>query len=91
MSGARVHVASPRFDGDELSQLVTIAGRTFLCAQCALELRGRDQLAAAGMPATVRTSDQLDPYDTLNLDPAEEAEARGLHVVDPSDFEFQDE
>jgi hypothetical protein len=91
MSGSRVHVGSPRFDGDELSQPVTVAGRRFSCARCGLELKGRAQLSAAGLPATVRTSDHLDPYEVLNIDLAEEAEARGLHVVDPADFEYQDE
>lgn len=91
MSGARVHVGSPRFDGDELSEPVTVAGRRFLCAQCGLELKGRAQLFAAGLPATIRTSDHLDPYEILNLDLAEEAEARGLHIIDPDDFEYRDE
>ena len=91
MSGSRVHVGSPRFDGDELSQPVTIAGRRFSCDRCGLELKSRAQLSAAGLPATVRTSDHLDPYEVLNIDLADEAEARGLQVVDPSDFEYRDE
>lgn len=91
MTGRRVHVGSPRLDGSELTQLVTIAGSQFACSSCELVLTGRHQLATAGLPATVRTSDHLDPYDTLYLDPAEEAEARGLQVVDPSDFLHQDD
>lgn len=91
MSGSRVHVGSPRFDGEDLSQPVTVAGRRFACTRCGLELTGRAQLSAAGLPATIRTSDYVDPFEVLNIDVAAEAEARGLHVVDPSDFEYQDE
>ena len=91
MSGARVYVAAARFDGDQLSHPVTIAGRRFSCAHCGLELKGRAHLAAAGLPATIRTSEALDPYETLDLDPAEVLLAQGLQVIDPSDFEYQDE
>lgn len=91
MAGTRVHVGSPRFDGSDLTEPVTIAGRSFHCPRCQLELKSRAELSEAGLPATIRTSDYVDPYEALNLDLAEEAEARGLHVVDPSDFEYRDE
>lgn len=91
MEGARVHVGGPRFDGEELTRPVTVAARRFSCPTCRLELTGQLQLSAAGLPATTRHSDWVDPYDALQLDPAEEAEARGLQVIDPSDFEYMDE
>jgi hypothetical protein len=85
MSGGRVHVAEARFDGDELSQQVTVAGRNFDCPHCQLELQGTAQLVAAGLKATTTTYDWLDPYEALGLDPVEEASSRGLYVVDPDE------
>ena len=91
-SGGRVHVAEARFDGDELSQQVTVAGRHFACQHCGLELEGTAQLVAAGLKATTTTYDWLDPYEALGLDPVEEASSRGLYVVDPDEgHPYEDE
>jgi hypothetical protein len=92
MSGNRVHVAEARFDGDGLSQQVTVAGRRFGCPHCGLQLVGTAQLVAAELPATTTKYDWLDPYEALGLDPIEEASSRGLHVIDPSAGpEYEDE
>lgn len=85
MTGGRVHVAEARFDGDELSQQVTVAGRQFACPHCSLELEGTAQLVAAGLKATTTTYDWLDPYEALGLDPVEEASSRGLYIIDPDE------
>jgi hypothetical protein len=85
MSGGRVHVAEARFDGDELSRQVTVAGRHFDCPHCQLELQGTAQLVAAGLKATTTTYDWLDPYEALGLDPVEEASSRGHYIVDPDE------
>jgi hypothetical protein len=85
MSGGRVHVAEARFDGDELSQQVTVAGRHFTCPHCRLELEGTAQLVAAGLKATTTTYDWLDPYEALGLDPVEEVSSRGHYIVDPDE------
>jgi hypothetical protein len=91
-SGSRVHVGEARFDGDELSQQVTVAGRRFECSHCGLKLAGTAQLVAAGLPATTTTHDWLDPYEALGLDPVEEASSRGLYVIDPEEGpEYEDE
>lgn len=92
MSGSRVHVAEPRFDGDELSQQTTLAGRNFACPECGLRLQGTAQLVAAGLKATTTTYDWIDPYEALGLDPVEEASSRGLHVIDPDEgHPYEDE
>ena len=92
MTGTRVHVGAPRFDGDELNQPVTIAGRRFACPYCELQLEGTAQLVAAHLPTTTQTSDYLDPYEALNLDPVEEVSSRGMYIVDPDEgMEYEDE
>jgi len=92
LSGVRVHVGEARFDGDELSQQVTVAARRFACPHCGLQLEGTAQLVAAGLSATTVTYDYLDPYDALNLDPVEEASSRGLYVMDPDEgMDYEDE
>ena len=77
-----------QFDGDELSQRATVTGRRFHCPRCGLELKGRAQLIAAGLSATIHTEDYVDPYELLGLDPVAEAEERGLVVYDPGDRDY---
>jgi hypothetical protein len=93
MSGMRVHVGAARFDGDELSQPVSVAGRRFACPHCGLKLQGTAQLVAAELPAATTTHDYVDPFEALQIDVVEEANNQGLHVIDP-DYEgreYEDE
>jgi hypothetical protein len=92
MAGTRVHVGAARFDGDELSQPVSIAGRSFACPHCGLRLQGTAQLVAAELPATTTTYDYVDPFEALQIDVVEEANNQGLHVIDPGEGpEYEDE
>jgi hypothetical protein len=93
MAGMRVHVGAARFDGDELSQPVSVAGRRFACPHCGLKLQGTAQLVAAELPASMTTHDYVDPFEVLDIDVVEEANNQGLHVVDPSweGREYEDE
>ncbi len=85
MAGVRVHVGAARFDGDELSQPVSVAGRRFACPHCGLKLQGTAQLVAAQLPAAMTTYDHVDPFEALQLDVVEEANNQGLHVIDPDE------
>ena len=93
MSGNRVHVGAARFDGDELSQPVSVMGRRFGCPHCGLKLEGTAQLVAAELPAAMTTHDYVDPFEVLHIDVVEEANSQGLQVVDPSyeGREYEDE
>lgn len=93
MTGYRMHVGAARFDGDELSQPVSVSGRRFSCPHCGLKLEGTAQLVAAELPAATTTYDYLDPVEALNIDVVEEATNQGLHVVDPEyeGREYEDE
>jgi hypothetical protein len=93
MAGVRVHVGAARFDGDELSQPVSVAGRRFACPHCGLQLQGTAQLVAAELPATTTTHDYVNPFEALNIDVVEEANNQGLEVIDPTydGREYEDE
>jgi hypothetical protein len=92
MAGMRVHVGAARFDGDELSQPVSIAGRSFACPYCGLKLQGTAQLVAAELPVATTTYDYVDPFEALQIDVVEEANNQGLHVIDPHEGpEYEDE
>ncbi len=93
MAGMRVHVGAARFDGDELSQPVSVAGRSFACPHCGLKLQGTAQLVAAELPASMTTHDYVDPFEALHIDVVEEANNQGLQVIDASyeGQEYEDE
>jgi hypothetical protein len=69
-------------DGDLVCR-VTVASQNFECAHCELRLDDRPLVVAAGFPDVFETTTSVDPYEALTLDPTEEIERMGLHVVDP--------
>jgi hypothetical protein len=62
---------------------VSVASDSFDCEHCGLQFPERPMLLVAGLPDLFETSEPVDPYVALTLDPAEEVERMGLLVVDP--------
>jgi len=70
--------------GADLVRKLTVASHAFACDYCGLNLANRPLVAAAGLPDVFETTEYVDPYETLSLDPREEVERMGLEVIDPS-------
>lgn len=72
-------------DDGELLRHITVAASSFECGHCDLRLGERALIVAAGLPDSWGTSDPVDAYEALSLDPAEEIERMGMFVVDRDD------
>jgi hypothetical protein len=84
VSGWPVHSGDPALVGADLVRTLTVASQAFACDYCGLSLANRPLVAAAGLPDVFETTQYVDPYETLSLDPREEIERMGLEVIDPS-------
>jgi hypothetical protein len=84
VTGWAISESGPLVDAGVLVRRVTVASRSFRCEHCELTLADRPLLVAAGLPDVFETSSHVDPYEALTLDPTEEVERMGLHVVDPA-------
>lgn len=94
LRGRVAHIGPVRIDEvDGLVRSATIACTDFRCPQCSLHLLGHARLRAAKLPATFEAIvEELDAYQLLRLDPAEELQRQGLFVVDPEDYNgYEDE
>jgi hypothetical protein len=84
VTGWPIGESGPFVEDGDLVRRVTVASHSFHCEHCGLKLPDRPLLVAAGLPDVFETTDPVDPYEALTLDPAEEVERMGLNVVDPS-------
>ncbi len=91
---APVGRSSPFLRGDELVQEVRVAPIQFNCKCCGLDIRGLDELMAAGFGHEYSSMDQVDPVDHFNIDPHDyidaEAVAREYYHENYGD-QYQDE
>ncbi len=85
LSGRSVHQGPARLEEGLLSRAVTVAASRFQCKHCGLHLVGGAQIGAAGLQDTFESVDELDPWEALGLDAAEEVERMGLIVIDPDE------
>lgn len=84
LTGWPIRRSDPVLVDGELARRVAVATRRFDCPQCELALSDRQLVVAAGLDDVFETTEPVDPYEALTLDPAEEVERMGLVVVDPS-------
>jgi hypothetical protein len=66
---APVGRSAPFLRGEELIQEVRVAPFQFACKCCGLDIRGLDELMAAGFGHEYSSMDQVDPVDHFNIDP----------------------
>jgi hypothetical protein len=84
LTGWPIRRSDPVVKDGDLVRRVSVASHSFECEHCGLKLPERPLLVAAGLPDVFETTDPVDPFEALTLDPAEEIERMGLMVVDPS-------
>lgn len=78
--------------GDELVQEVRVIPMQFHCKCCSLEIRGLDELMAAGFSHEYCSIDDVDPVDHFNIDPHDYIDAEAIAREYYSDmYEYQDE
>jgi hypothetical protein len=78
--------------GDELVQEVRIIPIQYNCKCCGLDIRGLDELMAAGFSHEYRSIDEVDPLEHFNIDPHDHVDREEIAREYYSDmYEYQDE
>ncbi len=78
--------------GEELVQEVRVTPMQFSCKCCALEIKGLDELMAAGFSHEYRSIDEVDPLEHFNIDPRDYVDAEEiLREYHRDMYEYNDE
>ncbi|MBF0327315.1 MAG: hypothetical protein HQL42_19950 [Alphaproteobacteria bacterium] len=89
---APVGRSSALLRGNELLQEVRVIPMHFGCKCCGLEIRGLDELMAAGFDHEYCSLDEIDPLDHFNIDPLDHVDPEAIAREYYSDmYEYQDE
>jgi hypothetical protein len=89
---APVGRSGPFLKGDELVQEVRIIPMQYQCKCCGLEIKGLDELMAAGFSHEYRSIDDVDPIDHFNIDPHDYIDSEAIAREYYRDMhEYQDE
>lgn len=89
---APVGRSAPMLRGEELVQEVRITPMQYNCKCCGLEIRGLDELMAAGFSHEYRSVDEVDPLEHFNIDPHDHVDHEEIAREYYRDmYEYQDE
>ena len=84
--------SAPMLRGDELVQEVRVIPIFFTCKCCNLDIKGLDELMAAGFTHEYRSVDGVDPLEHFNIDPHDYVDLEEIAREYHRDmYEYQDE
>lgn len=84
--------SAPMLRGDELVQEVRVIPMLFTCKCCNLDIKGLDELMAAGFSHEYRSVDEVDPLEHFNIDPHDYVDLEEIAREYHRDmYEYQDE
>ncbi|WP_019675491.1 hypothetical protein [Arsukibacterium perlucidum] len=84
--------SAPILRGDELVQEVRVIPMQFTCKCCNLDIKGLDELMAAGFSHEYRSFDDVDPLEHFNINPHDYVDPEEIAREYHRDmYEYQDE
>ena len=93
ISGRAIDSGKEKLVEGYIGREVRVLSSKFECQVCDLRLPGLDEILAAKLPSEKVSFDELDPFDTLGIDPKDHVDmeeiAREYHYDEM--YEYQDE
>lgn len=78
--------------GEQLVQEVRVTPMQFSCKSCSLEIKGLDELMAAGFAHEYRSIDEVDPLEHFNIDPRDYVDEEEIaREYSRDQYEYNDE